>query len=36
MQATTPILAAEGLHKRFGALVVLDGIDIAISGGSAE
>jgi branched-chain amino acid transport system ATP-binding protein len=35
MQATTPILAAEGLHKRFGALVVLDGVSLSIGEGEA-
>jgi branched-chain amino acid transport system ATP-binding protein len=30
MQAEEAILVARGLHKRFGALVVLDGIDVAI------
>jgi branched-chain amino acid transport system ATP-binding protein len=35
MQAEDPVLVAKGLHKRYGALVVLDGIDIAISGGEA-
>ena len=35
MQATTPILVADGLHKRFGALVVLDGVDLSIGEGEA-
>jgi branched-chain amino acid transport system ATP-binding protein len=30
MDATGPILRAEGIHKRFGALVVLDGVDFAV------
>jgi len=30
-----PILAAEGVRKRFGALVVLDGVDIALGGDEA-
>ena len=30
-----PILAAEGVRKRFGALVVLDGVDIALDGDEA-
>jgi branched-chain amino acid transport system ATP-binding protein len=30
-----PILAAEGIRKRFGALVVLDGVDIALGGDEA-
>ena len=35
MQAQSPILVAQGLHKRFGALVVLDGVDLAIGAGEA-
>jgi len=35
MDAEAPILVAHGLHKRFGALVVLDGVDIAIGKGEA-
>ena len=35
MQAATPILVAEGLHKRFGALVVLDGVSVSIGQGEA-
>jgi branched-chain amino acid transport system ATP-binding protein len=35
MDAEAPILVAQGLHKRFGALVVLDGVDIAIGKGEA-
>ena len=31
----TPILAAVGIHKRFGALVVLDGVDFSIGVGDA-
>jgi len=30
MDTTGPILRAEGIHKRFGALVVLDGVDFAV------
>ncbi|HST17956.1 MAG TPA: ATP-binding cassette domain-containing protein [Gaiellaceae bacterium] len=30
-----PILAAVGIHKRFGALVVLDGVDFAVGRGEA-
>ncbi len=30
-----PILAAVGVHKRFAALVVLDGVDFAVAGGEA-
>jgi|SRR4051794_13044607 len=30
-----PILAAHGVRKRFGALVVLDGVDIAVGGDEA-
>ena len=32
---TTPILAAAGIRKRFGALVVLDGVDFAVGAGDA-
>jgi branched-chain amino acid transport system ATP-binding protein len=32
---TDPILAAVGVHKRFGALVVLDGVDFALAAGDA-
>ena len=35
MPADTPILVAEGLHKRFGALVVLDGVSLRIGEGEA-
>ena len=35
MEADGPILVAQGLHKRFGALVVLDGVDLAIGRGEA-
>ena len=35
MQADTPILVAQGLHKRFGALVVLDGVSLSIGEGEA-
>lgn len=35
MTAEGPILVAQGLHKRFGALVVLDGVDLAIGRGEA-
>jgi len=35
MPADMPILAADGLHKRFGALVVLDGVSLAIARGEA-
>src|ERR1051325_4963836 len=35
MQATTPILVADGLHKRSGALVVLDGVSLSIGQGEA-
>jgi branched-chain amino acid transport system ATP-binding protein len=35
MEAEGPILVAQGLHKRFGALVVLDGIDLTIGAGEA-
>ena len=35
MQAVTPILVADGLHKRFGALVVLDGVSLSIGQGEA-
>ena len=35
MAADTPILVAEGLHKRFGALVVLDGVGLRIGQGEA-
>ena len=30
-----PILAAVGVHKRFGALVVLDGVDFSVGSGDA-
>jgi branched-chain amino acid transport system ATP-binding protein len=32
---TDPVLAASGIRKRFGALVVLDGVDLAVQGGEA-
>src|SRR6185437_6108896 len=32
---TAPILAASGIRKRFGALVVLDGVDFAVGAGDA-
>ncbi len=35
MDADAPILVAEGLHKRFGALVVLDGVDLSVGAGEA-
>ncbi len=35
MQADAPILVASGLHKRFGALVVLDGVGLTIGKGEA-
>lgn len=35
MQAEGPILVARQLHKRFGALVVLDGVDLTIGAGEA-
>lgn len=35
MPARDPLLAARAVHKRFGALVVLDGIDFAVSPGEA-
>jgi branched-chain amino acid transport system ATP-binding protein len=35
MEADGPILEAQGLRKRFGALVVLDGVDFAIAAGEA-
>jgi len=35
MQADAPILQARGLHKRFGALVVLDGVGLNIKQGEA-
>ncbi|MGN6157181.1 MAG: ATP-binding cassette domain-containing protein, partial [Devosia sp.] len=35
MPADTPILVAEGLHKHFGALVVLDGVGLSIAQGEA-
>ena len=35
MQADAPILVASGLHKRFGALVVLDGVGLSIGKGEA-
>lgn len=35
MEAEGPILVAERLHKRFGALVVLDGVDLTIGAGEA-
>ena len=31
----TPILAAAGIHRRFGALVVLDGVDFSVGAGDA-
>src|SRR5436190_1959322 len=30
-----PILAAVGVHRRFGALVVLDGVDFSVAAGEA-
>src|SRR5579862_957193 len=33
--ADGPILVADGLHKRFGALVVLDGVGLRIAEGEA-
>ena len=35
MRRWQPILAAVGVHKRFGALVVLDGVDFAVAAGEA-
>ena len=35
MEAASPILVAHGIHKRFGALVVLDGIDFVVAPGEA-
>jgi branched-chain amino acid transport system ATP-binding protein len=35
MQANSPILVADGLHKRFGALVVLAGVSLSIGQGEA-
>src|SRR3954468_6343537 len=35
MEAQGPILVANGLHKRFGALVVLDGVGLTIGKGEA-
>ena len=35
MDAGGPILRAERIHKRFGALVVLDGVDFAVGKGEA-
>jgi branched-chain amino acid transport system ATP-binding protein len=35
MEAASPILVAHGIHKRFGALVVLDGIDFVVQPGEA-
>jgi branched-chain amino acid transport system ATP-binding protein len=35
MEPIEPILAAVGIRKRFGALVVLDGVDFAVAGGEA-
>ena len=32
---TAPILAASGIRRRFGALVVLDGVDFAVGAGDA-
>jgi branched-chain amino acid transport system ATP-binding protein len=32
---STPILAAAGIRRRFGALVVLDGVDFAVGAGDA-
>ena len=34
-RTSTPILAAAGIHKRFGALVVLDGVDFSVGAGEA-
>src|SRR3954453_19366183 len=31
----TPLLAAEGVRRQFGALVVLDGVDLAVGPGEA-
>ncbi|MEP7240678.1 MAG: ATP-binding cassette domain-containing protein [Devosia sp.] len=35
MQAAAPLLVANGLHKHFGALVVLDGIGLSLGAGEA-
>jgi branched-chain amino acid transport system ATP-binding protein len=35
MAGDSPILVAQGLHKRFGALVVLDGVDLKVGAGEA-
>lgn len=34
-QGPEPVLAAEGIRKRFGALTVLDGVSLAVAGGEA-
>ena len=31
-QGPEPVLAAEGIRKRFGALTVLDGVSLAVAG----
>ena len=35
MEAEAPILVAQGIHKRFGALVVLDGVDFTVGASEA-
>ena len=32
-EATTPIILAQGLERRFGALVALSGVDLAVGAG---